>query len=33
MSSVRSEFNKDFVFGVATAAYQIEGSKIFKKRH
>lgn len=27
MSSVRSEFNKDFVFGVATAAYQIEGSK------
>ena len=27
MSDIRSKFNDDFVFGVATAAYQIEGSK------
>ena len=27
MSSIRSKFTSDFIFGVATAAYQIEGSK------
>ena len=27
MSTIRSQFGDDFVFGAATAAYQIEGSK------
>ena len=27
MPSIRSKFSNDFVFGAATAAYQIEGSK------
>ena len=27
MPSIRSKFSDDFVFGAATAAYQIEGSK------
>ena len=27
MPSIRSQFSKDFIFGAATAAYQIEGSK------
>ena len=27
MSTMRSQFGDDFVFGAATAAYQIEGSK------
>ena len=27
MPGIRSQFSKDFIFGAATAAYQIEGSK------
>ena len=27
MPGIRSKFSNDFVFGAATAAYQIEGSK------
>ena len=27
MPSIRSKFSDDFIFGAATAAYQIEGSK------